>query len=152
MTKIGLTNPQRRIILAGLKSFEHSLRLVDRCLKGGAETGILYRRKTQMDEHQQQLARQKVQQALTELEALAAMLGFEAVEESQEAVIRAEMSVGWATLEDCRPARLRGYGKMNPELAAAIDPSLAQLSKLALEISRLAAADHHVDQPPLIES
>jgi len=46
-------------------------------------------------------------------------------------ILAADASQIWVTLEDCRPARIRGYGAMPPAQAESLEADLSQMLHIA---------------------
>ncbi|NPV77708.1 MAG: hypothetical protein HPY59_15210 [Anaerolineae bacterium] len=127
----------RRYLHSSLLSFEKSLRLVNRYLDEGDEEGILYYRKTGLNSDQIISAQKIIAGALLELASLVEKLELEPMEESTNQILMAEMSMNWVSLLDSRSDRLRGYGKVNPEIASILDPMLDHLAGMALALCKL---------------
>jgi phage terminase small subunit len=135
-------NPnQQNYLYATLRAFEKSLRLADQLLVDGAEQGILYYQKSYLDVELRQSARHKISQALQELARLANQLGLEPREENSDQMIMAQMSASWADLVDSQSSRLKGYGQVDPQAAALIDPAVNHLARLAAELGEFFTAD-----------
>jgi phage terminase small subunit len=135
-------NPnQQNYLYATLRAFEKSLRLADQLLVDGAEQGILYYQKSYLDAELRQSARHKISLALQELARLANQLGLEPREENSDQMIMAQMSASWADLVDSQSSRLKGYGQVDPQAAALIDPAVNHLARLAAELGEFFTAD-----------
>jgi hypothetical protein len=135
-------NPnQQNYLYATLRAFEKSLRLADQLLVDGDEQGILYYQKSQLDAGQRQSARHKISRALQGLANLANQLGLEPREENSDQMIMAQMSASWADLVDSQSSRLKGYGQVDPQAAALIDPAVNHLARLAAELGEFFTAD-----------
>ena len=128
-------NPnQQNYLYASLRNFEKALRLADQLLAQGDERGILYYQKSNLDSALRQSARDKISLALEELAKLANQLGIEPREENSDQVIMAQMSASWSDLVDSQSGRLKGYGQLDPQAAAQIDPAVNRLAQLAVEL------------------
>jgi len=128
-------NPnQQNYLYASLLSFEKALRLADQLLAQGDERGILYYQKSNLEPDLRQSARQKISLALEELASLANQLGLEPREENSDQMIMAQMSASWADLVDSQSGRLKGYGQLDVQAAALIDPAVNRLARLAAEL------------------
>ena len=128
-------NPnQQNYLYATLSSFEKALRQADQLLAQGDERGILYYQKSNLDPALRQSARQKISLALQELANLADQLGLEPREENSDQVIMAQMSASWSDLVDSQSGRLKGYGQVDNQAAALIDPAVNRLARLAAEL------------------
>ena len=49
-------------------------------------------------------------------------------------MIMAQMSASWADLVDSQSGRLKGYGELDMQAAAVIDPAVNRLARLATEL------------------
>jgi hypothetical protein len=128
-------NPnQQNYLYASLRNFEKALRQADQLLAQGDERGILYYQKSNLDPALRQAARQKISLALEELARLANQLGIEPREENSDQLIMAQMSASWSDLVDSQSGRLKGYGQLDKQAAALIDPAVNRLAQLAVEL------------------
>lgn len=128
-------NPnQQNYLYASLRSFEKALRLADQLLAQGDERGILYYQKSNLDPALRQSAHDKIIQALQEVANLVERLGLEPREENSDQMIMAQMSASWADLVDSQSGRLKGYGQVDRQAAALIDPAVDRLARLAAEL------------------
>ena len=128
-------NPnQQNYLYASLRNFEKALRQADQLLAQGDERGILYYQKSNLDPALRQSARQKISLALQELANLADQLGLEPREENSDQLIMAQMSASWSDLVDSQSGRLKGYGQLDPQAAAVVDPAVNRLARLAAEL------------------
>jgi hypothetical protein len=131
-------NPnQQNYLYATLSSFEKALRLADQLLAQGNQRGILYYQKSNLDPALRQSARHKISVALEELANLAKQLGLEPREENSDQMIMAQMSASWSDLVDSQSSRLKGYGPLDPQAAALIDPAVNRLAKMAAELGEV---------------
>ena len=131
-------NPnQQNYLYASLRNFEKALRQADQLLAQGDERGILYYQKSNLDPALRQAARQKISLALEELAKLANQLGIEPREENSDQLIMAQMSASWSDLVDSQSGRLKGYGQLDKQAAALIDPAVNRLARLAVELGEL---------------
>ena len=128
-------NPnQQNYLYASLRSFEKALRLADQLLAQGDERGILYYQKSNLDPALRQSAHDKIIQALQEVANLVERLGLEPREENSDQMIMAQMSASWADLVDSQSGRLKGYGQVDRQAAALIDPAVDRLARRAAEL------------------
>ena len=68
--------------------------------------------------------------ARTEIGAVARKFELKGREENAPAAISALASMSWMDLEECRPARLKGWGAVDPLLAEALTPHIDRLISL----------------------
>ena len=128
-------NPnQQNYLYASLRNFEKALRQAEQLLAQGDERGILYYQKSNLDPALRQSARQKISLALEELASLVKQLGLEPRQENSDQLIMAQMSASWSDLVDSQSGRLKGYGQIDPQAAALIDPAVNRLARLAAEL------------------
>jgi hypothetical protein len=131
---VALNPNQQNYLYASLRSFEKALRLADQLLAQGDERGILYYQKSNLDPALRQSAHDKIIQALQEVANLVERLGLEPREENSDQMIMAQMSASWADLVDSQSGRLKGYGQVDRQAAALIDPAVDRLARLAAEL------------------
>jgi hypothetical protein len=132
-----LTTSQKNHLRASLRMFEDALHLTDSILTRGNEKGIFYERTLDLDATQIATAKEKVGQALAALEALARECDLEVHHEDLNRTVIGHLSVCWADLIDANSKKLRDYGKVDPSVAAVLDPAVTNLSQLAMELSRI---------------
>jgi hypothetical protein len=131
---VALNPNQQNYLYASLRSFEKALRLADQLLAQGDERGILYYQKSNLDPALRQSAHDKIIQALQEVANLVERLGLEPREENSDQMIMAQMSASWADLVDSQSGRLKGYGQVDRQAAALIDPAVDRLARRAAEL------------------
>ena len=141
LEQIKLTVPQQRAIRASLMLFEKALRNADRLLSETEFTGILYYRRSRIDSKHSRIVRKKISKALDEVAKFVKKLHLTPVEENIEGSIMAEMSISWENLEECRSKRMQGYGDLDPNTAALIDPIIGSLARRAIALSNLVVSE-----------
>lgn len=133
-----LLNPaQAQSLRITLRALELRLHRADLWLQGAEEEGRLYQRALSLPPQTRAQAREAIAEARRRLYALADRFALEPEEEDAASIIRGEMSVSWADLCDTHAAKLRRYGPVAPDLAAALDPEVERLAALALRIATL---------------
>ena len=135
-----LTPSQERSLHASLLLFEKALRMVDRLLADRDEIGILYFRKSNLDNQSRERVQKKIAITLVELEDFTEKLGLRPIEESLESTIMGEMSISWESLEESRSKRMRGYGELSPKAIEIIDPAIDHFARIALQLSNLSTS------------
>jgi hypothetical protein len=134
MKQVILNDAQKRYLHATFVSFELSLRNARSLLEQGDETGIFYSRKLNLSPEKSKQLLDKINQILEELSVFAGKIGLKKEEIVSTQIIAADFSNCWADLIDARSNRLNGYGEVNPQTAAFLDPFADHFSKIALEI------------------
>lgn len=61
-------------------------------------------------------------------------------------LLRSYFSHFWSVLHDCRSAKLRGYGQVDPELARSLDPEITRLIALAERLEQIILAPTEDDR------
>lgn len=128
---------QRNSLTLGLRAFEGHLRQADAWLEGEEEHGILYRRSLDLTPERRAAARARIAAALAQIAALAERFDLPVTEDNLEATITSQMSADWANLCDTRAAKLRRYGRVDPQLTACLDADMDALAQLALSLAAL---------------
>jgi hypothetical protein len=131
-----LLNPYQWNSLRGtLQSFEECLRRAQAWLAGEEERGTLYERKLTLRGDHRKQAESEIQHALELIEDLSRSLELPVETENSAALIRGEMSIAWANLLDSQAQKLGRYGRINPDLAKALDPKVERLAEIAQSLS-----------------
>jgi hypothetical protein len=147
MSQTKLTESQQRYLRSCLVSFEKALRHAAYLLENKDEDCILYRQKLDLNDEQRHLARSLIDRSFEELKVLVKNLGIEVKEENSTQIIVSEMSISWSDLVDGRSNRLKGYGEVDPGVAAILDPAIDYLSMMAMKLSNLVTSDSKSEIP-----
>jgi len=133
-----LNEPQRTALTSMLLLFEKHLRQADAWLQGnGVETGIMYYRTLRLSSAERTAARQLIAQGLEQVAELARRFDLQPTEDNLVAAIRAEMQLDWSDLSDTYADSLKRCGAVDPRLGPALDPGIAELSRLAMTLAHL---------------
>ena len=130
-----LNLPQRNALTITLRMLEAHLRQAAAWLEQPDSAGILQRSTLRVEPASAATARQVIEVALGEIEALAHEFGLTAVEEDRSATIAAMLSTDWAHLYDVRAGRLVQYGPVDPRLEQMLDPRLERLAQMTLRLA-----------------
>ena len=138
-----LLNPAQRVSLqVSLRLFEQSLRHAESVLNNPLEVnGILFRQRFAISEAKRTLISTKISAALDQIRVMRELFALDAEEENLARQVASELSVSWENLMDVRAKKLRGYGKIHPELPTVLDPRIKSLSAIALELAALFGED-----------
>lgn len=101
------------------------------------EEPILYRPVTRLDRTQKQILRGEIQAMLDQLDRFVQQIGLPPAQERLEQQLRAELSVSWMNIEECRPKRMAGYGRLEPRSAQVIETAVDQFAAACLRLSNL---------------
>ena len=133
-----LNESQRRTLTSTLMLHEKDLRQADAWLQGiGVETGIMYHRTLRLSAEERTAARQVIAQALEQIAELARKFDLRPTEDNLAAAIRAQMQLDWCDLSDTDADSLKRCGAVDPRLGPALDPGIAELSRLAMTLAHL---------------
>jgi len=145
MNQTKLTESQRRYLRSCLISFEKALRHAAHLIEDKDKDCILYCQRLNLSYEQRQLVHNQIDRSLLEIKALVEALGIEVKEENSAQIITAEMSISWSDLVDGHSSRLKGYGEVNPDVAAILDPAIDRLAMMAMELSNLVTSESNSD-------
>jgi hypothetical protein len=137
ISNIRLTYAQRNHLRVALKSYEEALRLAENWLAKDEEVGFLYARRLKISDEKRQLAVQQIKQSLADVQKLSEALQYQPREEDAGRMITAALSVAWETLIDAESKGLKGYGKIDPNVAEVIDPAFEHLAEMAMQLADL---------------
>ncbi len=119
-----------------LRLLEERLATVRRLLLEGEE-GRLYRRRRPSitaDREARMLA--LIEDAVAEIAAAADRWRVPRVEQDAAARIGGILAIAWQGIGEALASNLRGFGEVDPVLAAELDPSIERLMDLVLELER----------------
>jgi hypothetical protein len=137
---IKLSPSQARSLGASLLIFEKSLRKSNRLLEENDAEGFLYEKFNSLDSIQRNQVHKKIKEALKKLDLVVKKIGLEPRKEIIEQSIKAEMSISWANLIECRSDHFKGYGKFDPDSAMKLDAEIEPLVEISNEIFNLVTA------------
>ena len=127
---------RRRAVGLRLRLLEERLATVRRLLLE-AEEGRLYRRRRPSmtaDREARMLA--LIDEAVLEIAAAAERLRVPRVEQDAAAKMGGILAIAWQGIGEALASNLRGFGEVDPMLAAELDPSIERLMDLVLELER----------------
>ena len=132
-----LNQSQWNSLRIAVSTFEKNLRAAQAWLDGMEENGAFYRRKLRLSAKRRKQATQQIAGALQTVTQLGQSLDLPIKDENIAFEIRSQMVISWTELLDNRTGKLKRYGKVHPELASTLDPTILQLAEMALNLSAL---------------
>ena len=124
--EVNLNAAQRRVVLVTLQRLERALADQEQLLRQEVPLA-LNQRVLDVSPSTVSTLRALSEQAGSELKRFAMLLGLSPSKESVRRILEATLSVMWADLEDTRPEKLRGYGAVDPAVAAQLGPIIDRL-------------------------
>ncbi|MGQ9834262.1 MAG: hypothetical protein ACUVRJ_10815 [Candidatus Villigracilaceae bacterium] len=133
-----LLNPHQHSALAiTLRQVEKTLRSILHDLVN-EEQAILYQSKITLPEDKRPEVKQLVEAALEQIVWLAQTFELPPQIIDNTATLRGPLALLRSDLYDAHAAKLRRFGDVNPDLEAALDPTIDHLIELLAEITRVA--------------
>lgn len=130
MKKPQFTEPQQRHVETTLVLIDKAVQRVefalDRTRHHGGPSGIA----SSLDETTVEALRRLLQKLQQQAVALHRRYGFRTRKLDLDRVLNAELTHVWEMLEDCRPARMRGYGEMESDTARQLEQEVAALLEI----------------------
>jgi len=135
----GLINDNhRRALSAGLGLLDEALCQFQRWAEGAETRSVLFEERNNLSPSQ----RKRINALISDLQAriteLRDALGLERRVQSVSHSIRAQCSVLWESLVESESRYLRGYGEVNPEAAAYLDPKMEAIIDRLFALSAIA--------------
>jgi hypothetical protein len=119
-----------RVITSRLAGLEKALDEIEGLLVTGSGNEVFNRRVDNITTVEKDTLRELISEARRELRSVAEEFSLESETENVRGRIASLLAFGWSDLEDTRPEKLRGYGKMPPEAAAFLSPRVQRLIDL----------------------
>lgn len=133
-----LLNPhQHSALVITLRQVEKTLRSILHDLDS-EEQAVLYRTKITLPEDNRPKVKQLVEAALEQIVWLAETFELSPPIVDNTATLRGPLALLRSDLYDAHAAKLRRFGDVNPDLEAALDPTIDDLIELLAEITRVA--------------
>lgn len=128
-------NPdQARIVAIRLRMLEQDLAEVGR-LMNSDEAGRLYRRdRPEFTRVQRATIATLLEDIRAVIGAIADGLGLPLEDQDSRKRIQALLGLGWESVGEMNTRRIAAYGETDPRLAGFLDPAVAQLGSLILEL------------------
>jgi hypothetical protein len=133
---LGLNPHHRRGLGITLRMLEETLDRIEFLLGATPVSGVLYEVTNPYTMSEREEMRRRAAEARQVLRQCRERWGLEMEQTALDAVIRSEMSVLWADLEDCRPTKLRRYGDVPPSSAHEIHHVIENLIRLTQDFGR----------------
>jgi hypothetical protein len=131
-------NPyQKNALQVQMRFLERTLHQARRWLRHPPEDGLLTRYRPVSDSLRPRLE-MLIDQMLGEIAVLVEKFGLQPHTEDMGSFLSAEMSGAWSDLSDMLSRKLKRYGEVDPALSETLDPHLARLIRLALQVSQAA--------------
>jgi hypothetical protein len=127
----------RRALRGGLYVVEKSLRDLIDVLDHPQTQGITYSVEGTIDPRSDAVARPEIDAMLKEVESLKKLFRLSTEVQSTERCIHSCLSEVWVTLNECKPERIQGYGKLNKSDSRYLDE---HIDALLLMLTRLEGA------------
>jgi len=137
---MGLNPAQRSSVTIALRVTEQTLTNLIR-QAGRNETGILYQSSLPLSNAEREEMQALVNAARQEIAALVERLRLETTREDGRRAAVAHLSYVWTILEDIRPAKLKRYGEVDPDLHESLGPGLDRLIALMSALEHLLAGE-----------
>lgn len=124
-------NPyQRRAIEVTLRMLEEVVDRVEYQLSATPIRGVLYELTNPYSAQEQTELRKRIEEIRRILRESREQWQLDVERTPIDVFIRSAMSVLWADLEDCRPAKLRRYGDVAPTITPEINETIQRLIRL----------------------
>jgi hypothetical protein len=127
--RLRLSEAHERSVTTALMLLEQDLFLVA-SLVAADQVGIVVSTRTRLDARQREHMQRLIEEIRAEIAALAATFSLPHHVRDGRRIISGHLSERWADLGDTRPAKLGRYGRLDPALAAALDPPITRLTEL----------------------
>lgn len=133
-----LNENQERSLTLTLRRLEKLLMKLEREADWPEEKGRLYVLHNSLrDQARQNVLRELTAQARSEINKLADFFNLTSASEDRAYLLRGELIIMWEGLVEKESKYLRGFGKVNPNLAQVLDPSIEYLVQLVLQMQAI---------------
>ncbi len=130
-----LNEPQARSLAVGVRHLSDVVAQLHSLLDPPPSGDGMRVREADIDPRQARELRGELAQIRADLDALAALLGLAPERRSARAAFAALASSAWTIAEDLHPAKLRRYGAVDAEAAAALAPLIERLAARFLAVA-----------------
>ena len=130
---MSLTEAQKRHLSATLRTVESWLADADEIIHRPYQ-GIALRIAPELDAEQRTAFLAEIEAVRSRIAHVATTFGVPCTEQSEVQALRALLSTIWQALEESRPVRMRGYGRIDDTIAPVLE---AEISALIAEVERL---------------
>ena len=122
-----LNEHQRRALSARLAMLDRFFYDVEQLLICDAPRGEMFEVINDLTEDQKENVLSLLNEGRREIHASRHRFNLEAKREYVHRMMAGHLSIFWAILEDCRAAKLGGFGEVSPGLNAELDPKIESL-------------------------
>ena len=122
-----LNEHQRRALSARLAMLDRFFYDVEQLLICDAPRGEMFEVINDLTEDQKENVLSLLNEGRREIHASRHRFNLEAKREYVHRMMAGHLSIFWAILEDCRAAKLGGFGEVSPGLSAELDPKIESL-------------------------
>lgn len=122
-----LNDNQRRALSARLAMLDRFFYDVEQLLICDPPRGEMFEVINDLTEYQKENVLSLLNEGRREIHASRHQLNLVAKREYVRRMMAGHLSIFWTILEDCRAAKLRGFGEVSPGLTAELDPKIESL-------------------------
>ena len=125
-----LNENQRRALSARLAMLDRFFSDVEQLLTGHAPRGEMFEVIDDLTDDQKKTALSLLNEGRREIHASRDQFQLEVKREYVHRMMAGHLSIFWTILEDCRAAKLKGFGEVSPGLTAKLDPKIESLIRI----------------------
>ena len=125
-----LNENQRRALSARLAMLDRFFYDVEQLLICDAPRGEMFEVINDLTEDQKENVLSLLNEGRREIHASRRRFNLEAKREYLHRMMAGHLSIFWTILEDCRAAKLGGFGEVSPGLNAELDPKIESLIRI----------------------
>ena len=125
-----LNENQQRALATRLAMLDRFFYDVEQLLSSNAVSGELFEVINDLTEEQQRKIVDLINEGRAEIRVARARFGLEVKREYVHRIMAGHLSIFWTILEDCRAAKLEGFGGVSTGLAAELDPKIESLIRI----------------------
>lgn len=122
-----LNDNQRRALSARMAMLDRFFADIEQLLNGDAPRGEMFEVIIDLTDDQKEKVLNLLKEGHREIRASRDQFNLEIKREYIHRMMAAHLSICWTILEDCRAAKLEGFGGVSPDLAAELDPKIETL-------------------------
>jgi hypothetical protein len=125
-----LNENQRRALSTRLAMLDRFFYDVEQLLSGDSPHGEMFELINDLTDEQRDRVTSLVNEGRAEIRASRDQFSLEVKHEYLHRMMAGHLSIFWTILEDCRAAKLQGFGGVSPNLAAELDPKVESLVRI----------------------
>jgi hypothetical protein len=122
-----LNDNQRRALSARMAMLDRFFSDIEQLLDAGARPGEMFEVIIDLTDDQKAKVLTLLKEGHREIRASRDEFNLEPKREYLHRMMAGHLSIFWTILEDCRAAKLEGFGGVSPRLAAELDPKIEAL-------------------------